>query len=71
VTVQYAKYFQKIFKTAFAFVSHNFLIEEGREWEVAILAVLEVGVWGHSSSVMYGVLPPTVFSEWKLLTPGQ
>jgi hypothetical protein len=48
VTVQYAKYFQKIFKTAFAFVSHNFLIEEGREWEVAILAVLAVGVGGHS-----------------------
>jgi hypothetical protein len=48
------------------------LFEEGREWEVAILAVLAVGVGGHSSSVMYGVLPPpTVFPEWKLLTPGQ
>ena len=50
----------------------KYLFEEEREWDVAILAVLAVGVGGHSSSVMYGVLPPpTVFPEWKLLTPGQ
>ncbi len=77
MTVQYAKYFQNIFKTVVAFVSlTTFLFEEGREWEVAILAVLAVEFGGHSSFIagdsMYGVLfPPTIFPGRKLLTAEQ